>query len=224
VSPAGSMKFLARAWRLADDVTSAPAIEWKTGDANLRKQTHRFLADGPGLIEAFKFNVVVARIMELVNATRKVIDSGAGGGDAAVREATEVITVALSLFAPYLAEEMWEKLGYQPPVAKAGWRKPDPSLLVEDSVLAIIQVDGKVRDKLTVSPKISADELEKLARESAAVTRSVGEREIANVIVRAPRLVNIATRSVVLHRRSGSGMRGISARLAFRDGIPPKQP
>jgi leucyl-tRNA synthetase len=132
--------------------------------------------------------------MELVNATRKTIDSGAGGGDAAVREAVEVIAVALSLFAPYTAEEMWETLGYQPTVALAGWRKADPTLLVEDSVVAVVQVDGKVRDRLTVSPKIGTDELEKLARASTAVTRAIGERTIVNVIVRAPRLVNIATR------------------------------
>ena len=194
VSPAGAGKFLARAWRLADDITSDPAIEWKSGDRELRKQTHHLLADGPGLFEALKFNVVVARIMELVNATRKVIDSGAGAGDAAVREATEVIAVVLSLFAPYTAEDMWEKLGYEPTVALAGWRKPDPTLLVEDSVVAVVQVDGKVRDTLTVAPKISADDLEKLARESAAVIRTIGDREIVNVIVRAPRLVNIATR------------------------------
>jgi leucyl-tRNA synthetase len=194
VSPAGSAKFLARALRVANDVTSAPEIEWKTGDAALRRQTHRFLQDGPGLIESFKFNVVVARLMELVNATRKVIDSGAGSADAAVREAAEVVAIALSMFAPYTAEEMWEKLGYQPTVALAGWRKADPTLLVEESVTAIVQVDGKVRDRLTVSPKIDTVELEKLARASAAVVRTVGEREITGVIVRPPRLVNITTR------------------------------
>jgi leucyl-tRNA synthetase len=194
VSPAGSVKFLARAWRLSDDVTSKPGIDWKTGDAQLRKQTHHLLADGPGLLEAFKFNVVIARLMELVNATRKVIDTGAGPADAAVREATEVIAVALSLFAPYTAEDMWAKLGYLPTVANAGWRKADPTLLIEESVTAVVQVDGKVRDKLTVSPKIGAEELEELARASAGVIRTVGDREIANVIVRAPRLVNIATK------------------------------
>ncbi|WP_166873113.1 leucine--tRNA ligase [Salinibacterium sp. ZJ450] len=195
VSPAASAKFLARAWRLANDVASSPDVLWKTGDLALRRQTHRLLADGPGLIEAFKFNVVVARIMELVNATRKVIDTGAGPADAAVREATEAIAVALSLFAPYTAEEMWAKLGYEPSVAFAGWRNADPVLLVEESVTSIIQVDGKVRDRLMVSPKISADELEKLARGSAAVQRAVGDREIVNVIVRAPRVVNIATKA-----------------------------
>ncbi len=194
VSPTGSAKFLARAWRLANDVSSAPDVVWATGDIGLRRQTHRLLAEGPGLIEAFKFNVVIARIMELVNATRKVIDSGAGAADAAVREATEVIAIALSLFAPYHAEEMWEKLGYEPSVAFAGWRKADPALLVEDTVTAVIQVDGKVRDRIDVSPKIGGDELEALARASSAVQRSIGEREIVNVIVRAPRIVNIATR------------------------------
>ena len=195
VSPAGSAKFLARAWRLAQDVTSTPEIDWKTGDNGLRRVTHRFLAEAPGLIEAFKFNVVVARLMELVNATRKVIDSGAGGADAAVREATETVALGLSLFAPYTAEEMWETLGYPPPIAQFGWRKADPTLLVESAVTAVIQVDGKVRDRIEVNPKIDPAELEKLAMASAAVTKAVGDRTIVNVIVRAPRIVNIATKA-----------------------------
>jgi leucyl-tRNA synthetase len=194
VSPAASAKFLARAWRLANDVTSDKDIEWKTGDAALRRQTHRLLQDLPGLIEAFKFNVVVARVMELVNATRKVIDSGAGGGDAAVRESVEVVAQALSLFAPYAAEEMWELLGYEPGIANTAWRKADQTLLVEESVTAVFQVDGKVRDKAEVNPKISPAELEALARASAGVVRTLGETPIVNVIVRAPRLVNISTK------------------------------
>lgn len=194
VSPSGSAKFLARAWRVANDVTSAPDAVWKNGDQALRRVTHRFLADAPGLIEAFKFNVVVARLMELVNATRKAIDTGAGPADPAVREAAEVTAMALNLFAPYTAEDMWSILGYEATVALAQWRKPDPTLLIEESVTAVVQVDGKVRDRLEVSPKIAADELEALGRSSDAVKRSVGDREIVNVIVRAPRLVNIATR------------------------------
>ncbi len=193
VSPAGSAKFLARAWRCAQDVASAPEIEWRTGDNALRRVTHRFLSEAPGLIEAFKFNVVVARLMELVNATRKAIDSGPGGADAAVREATETVALGLSLFAPYLAEEMWEMLGYPPTVALFGWRKADPTLLVETSITAVFQVDGKVRDKADVNPKIEPAELEALALASAGVIRAVGDKTITNVIVRAPRIVNIAT-------------------------------
>jgi len=194
VSPHASAKFLARAWRLSDDVTSAPEVEWKTGDVALRRVTHRFLAEAPGLIEAFKFNVVVARLMELVNATRKAIDGEPGAADAAVREATETVALGLSLFAPYTAEDMWEKLGYPPSVAHYGWRKANPVLLVEESVTAVVQVNGKVRDRFEVSPKIANDDLEKLARSSVAVARTIGDSEIVNVIVRAPRLVNFATK------------------------------
>ncbi len=194
VSPAGSAKFLARAWRLAQDVTSAPEVEWRSGDTELRRVTHRFLSEAPALVEAFKFNVVVARLMELVNATRKAIDSGPGPADAAVREATETVALALSLFSPYTAEEMWETLGYPATVALYGWRKADPTLLVETSVTAIVQVNGKVRDRIEVSPTIEPAELERLARASAAVIRSIGDGTVVNVIVRAPRLVNIAVK------------------------------
>ncbi|GAB3405356.1 leucine--tRNA ligase [Schumannella luteola] len=194
VSPTGSAKFLARAWRLAGEVTTAPDVDWKGGDAALRRATHRLLNDVPGLVEAFKFNVVVARLMELVNQIRKTIDQGPGGGDPAVREATEAVAVVLSLFAPYTAEDMWHRLGYTDTVAFAGFRKADPDLLIEESVTSIIQVDGKVRDRIEVAPTIASDELEKLARASAGVQRAVGDREIVNVIVRAPRVVNIATK------------------------------
>ncbi|MFK4729208.1 leucine--tRNA ligase [Agromyces mediolanus] len=194
VSPVGSAKFLARAWRVAHDVTSAPEVDWSTGDRALRRATHRLLADAPGLAESYKFNVIVARLMELVNLTRKAIDQGPGPADAAVREAAEVTAMILDLFAPFTAEDMWQRLGYEPSVALVPWRKADRALLVEEQVTAIVQVDGKVRDRLEVSPKVSAEELERLARESAAVARAIGEREIVNVIVRAPKLVNIATR------------------------------
>lgn len=194
VAPHASAKFLARAWRLAQDVTSSPDVDWKTGDAALRRVTHHLLADAPGLIEAFKFNVVVARVMELVNATRKAIDSGPGAADAAVREAVETVALVLSLFAPYTAEEMWERLGYPPSVALYGWRKADPTLLVAESVTCVVQVDGKLRDRIEVSPKATAAELEAQARALPAILRTVGDREIATVVVRAPRLVNIVTR------------------------------
>ena len=194
VSPAGSAKFLARAWRVAGDVTSEAGVSFDGGNVALRRATHHLLADAPGLVESFKFNVLVARLMEHVNVVRKAIDSGVGGADPAVREAAEVLAVLLSLFAPYTAEDMWEKLGHEPTVALQLLPEADPALLVEDAVTAIVQVDGKVRDRLEVSPSISADELETLARASAAVQRAVGEREVVNVIVRAPRVVNIATR------------------------------
>ena len=129
--------------------------------------------------------------MELVNAARKVADSGAGPADPAVRETAEIVTVVLSLIAPYVAEEMWEALGHAPSVAKASWPTVDPALLVTEAVTCVVQVQGKVRARLEVSPDISEDELRELALAEEGVVRSLAGREIAKVIVRAPKLVSI---------------------------------
>ncbi|WP_235940855.1 leucine--tRNA ligase [Paramicrobacterium fandaimingii] len=193
VSPAGSTKFLARAWRIAHDVASEPGVEFTAGDVTLRRSVHRFLADAPELIESYKFNVAIARLMELVNVTRKTIDAGAGAADPAVREAAETIAIALNVFAPYAAEDMWALLGHQPTVAHVQWRSALPELLVEDEVTAVVQVNGKVRGRLQIAPSIAPDELEALARADANVIRAIGDSEIRNVIVRAPKIVSIAT-------------------------------
>ncbi len=194
VSTTGAQKFLARAWRVASDVTSDPDVIWAEGDIALRRVTHRLLADVSGLIEQNKFNVVVARLMELVNATRKVIDTGAGAADPAVREAAEVTAMVLDLFAPHTAEEMWEILGYDGFVGLVPWRQADPMLLVEESVTAVVQIDGKVRATLDVPARIGSDELEKLARTDERVLRSLADREIVRAIVRAPKVVSFSTR------------------------------
>ncbi len=160
MSPAGSLRFLQRAWRLSGDVTSAPGADATTGDAALRKVTHRTVHDAQDLVEGHRFNVMVARMMELVNATRKTIDSGAGPDDPAVREATETVAMLLSLVAPYTAEEMWERLGHEPSVAHGSWPVVDEALLVEDTVTAVVQIQGKVKARLDVPPAISAADLE----------------------------------------------------------------
>lgn len=129
--------------------------------------------------------------MELVNATRKAIDSGCGPADPAVREATEAVAIILSLVAPYTAEDMWARLGHEPSVALAGWPAVDPALLVEDSVTCIVQVAGKVKDRLEVPPAISEDELRELALASPGLVKALEGRPVRTVIVRAPKLVNV---------------------------------
>ena len=191
VSPSGSVKFLNRAWRLASDVTSKAGVDFSTGDISLRKITHKALNDIAFAVESFRFNVCVARIMELVNATRKAIDSGCGPSDPAVREATEAIAISLSLIAPFTAEEMWEKLGHKPSVALAGWPKIDQSLLVEDSVTAIFQVNGKIKTRIDVNPSISDKELEEMALKDPQVVADLGGAAPKKVITKAPKFVNI---------------------------------
>ena len=191
LSPGGSLRFLQRAWRLSGSVESPVGVDFSAGDLALRKLTHRTVADATELIESYRFNVMVARVMELVNATRKAIDSGPGAADPAVREAVETVAILLSLVAPYTAEDMWENLGHEPTVAKAGWPAVDPELLVQDSVTAVVQIAGKVKARLEVSPDISDAELEKLALADDAVQAALDGRGIRKVIARAPKLVNI---------------------------------
>ncbi len=191
VSPAGALRFLQRAWRLSGDVTSEAGTPAAGGDVALRRITARTVHDAAELVESYRFNVMVARVMELVNATRKAIDTGCGPADPAVREAAETVAILLSLVAPYVAEEMWERLGHEPTVARVGWPEVDPALLVEDSVTAIVQIQGKVRARLEVAPDISDADLEGLAMADAAVVRAIDGRPVRKVIVRAPKLVNI---------------------------------
>jgi len=191
VSPAGSRKFLARAWRLSGDVTSAPGTDPAAGDLALRKATHRALHDASLAVETFRFNVAVARVMELVNLARKAIDTGCGPADPAVREAAEAVAIMLSLVAPYTAEDMWARLGHQPCVALAGWPAVDPALIAEEEVTCVVQVAGKVRDRLQVPAEVDEATLRDLALASPAVQSAIGSSSVGQVIVRAPKLVNI---------------------------------
>ncbi|MEV4676332.1 MULTISPECIES: leucine--tRNA ligase [Actinomadura] len=191
VSPHGMSKFLSRVHRIATEVSSAPGADPATGDTALRRVTARTVDEATTLVETERFNVAIARIMELVTATRKAIDSGPGAADPAVREAAETIAILLSLFAPYTADEAWELLGRTAPVIRAGWPTADPALLVEESVTCVVQIAGKVRDRLEVPPGIADEELERRALASAKVQDALGGAEIMKIIVRAPKIVNI---------------------------------
>ena len=193
VSASGSVKFLNRAWRIAKDVTSPVGVDPSTGSIELRKVTHKALSDISFAVESFRFNVAVARVMELVNATRKAIDSGAGGGDPAVREAAEAVAIALSLIAPYTAEEMWEILGHSPSIARAGWPTIDQALVSAEKVVAILQINGKIKDRIEVSPEITDEQLEAMAMANQEISKELTGAQIKKVITRAPKLVNIVT-------------------------------
>ncbi|WP_121866838.1 MULTISPECIES: leucine--tRNA ligase [Glutamicibacter] len=191
VSPSGSQKFLARAWRIAQDVASEPGVDYAAGDKALRQVTHRTVHEAAQLLDSGKFNVVIAKAMELVNATRKTIDSGAGAADPAVREAATVLAQLLSMFAPYTAEDMWEALGYAPSVVTSAWPQVDESLLVDDTITAVVQIKGKVRARLEVPVDITEDELREQALAHESVIRMLDGKDPLKVIVRAPKLVNV---------------------------------
>ncbi len=191
LSPASSLRFLQRAYRLATEVASERGVDYANGEKTLRQATHKAIKDVTDLVGIGRFNVAIARVMELVNATRKTIDTGAGPADPAVREAVGFVAQALSLVAPYVAEEIWEVLGEAPSVANSTWPTPEPALLVTESVTMVVQVQGKVRGKIEVSPDITEEEATAVALADPNVQRALDGREVLKVITRLPKMVSI---------------------------------
>jgi leucyl-tRNA synthetase len=190
VSPTGSVKWLARVVRLATDVAALTGGE---RDAAVDKAVAKTVDEVTRLTESHRLNVSIARFMELTNVMRKAVDAGVG--EPSLRTGVEALAIMLSAYAPYTAEEVWSRLGHD---VRAGdsvhdttWPKADAALLIDDTVTCVVQVAGKVRDKLEVPPGISEDDLRALALASTKVQESLDGREPRMVIVRAPKLVNV---------------------------------
>jgi leucyl-tRNA synthetase len=201
VSPAGSARWLARVWRLAGEVGAAEASAGTGADAGggpaglaVGQATHRTIAAVTTQVEAFRFNVAVARLMELTSVLRRAIDAGSAG-DPAVLDGAEALVRLLAVLAPYTAEEAWARLGHDvaagDSVHRAGWPVADPALVAVETVTCVVQVAGKVRDRLEVAVDIDPDVLRERALASAGVQRSLDGRGVRTVVVRAPRLVNV---------------------------------
>ena len=186
VSPASTVKWLARVVRLATDVAAM------TGDARdgaLDKVVAKAIDEVTRCIETQRLNVAVARFHELVNAMRKAADADAPAGS--LRDGVTALAVMLGCYAPYTAEEVWHRLGHDvaagDSVHDSTWPTADPALLIDDTVVCVVQIAGKVKARLDVPPSIGEDELRELALASVELN-GVAPR---TVIVRAPKLVNI---------------------------------
>ncbi|MBK5306584.1 MAG: leucine--tRNA ligase [Frankiaceae bacterium] len=192
VSPSGSVKWLARVARLAADVGALPASDAR--DETVDRATARAIDDVTRLTESHRFNVSIARMMELTNALRKGVD-GAAPAAASLRDGVSALATMLSCYAPYTAEEVWSRTGHDvesgDSVHASTWPTADPALLVEETVTCVVQVAGKVRDRLEVPPAIDESTLRELALASEAVVRALNGADVRTVIVRAPKLVNV---------------------------------
>ncbi len=190
VSPHGSVKWLARVVRLATDVA---ALTGGDRDPAVDKAVAKTIEEVTRLTEGHRLNVSIARFMELTNVMRKAVDSTAPA--ASLRDGVEALAVMLSCYAPYTAEEVWSRLGHDvrsgDSVHASLWPTADPALLVDDTVTCVVQVAGKLRDKLAVPPSISEDDLRALALASPKVLELLAGKEPRTVIVRAPKLVNV---------------------------------
>ncbi|WP_152363232.1 leucine--tRNA ligase [Microlunatus speluncae] len=192
VSPTGSVKWLARVWRLAGDLDPGSlGADPAAGDRPTRQAIHRLIDETTRQMEITRLNVAIARLMELTSLLRKAIDRGPGAADPAVREGVGALARMLSCFAPFTAEEVWERIGEPATVANCMWPEADQSLVTQDLVTCVVQVAGKVRDRLEVPADIAEDDLRELAVQSAKVLSALNGTDVLRVIVRAPRLVNV---------------------------------
>jgi leucyl-tRNA synthetase len=151
--------------------------------AELVALTHRTIAAVTADLEALRFNTAVARLFELNNALV--------GEGKVPRGVAEVLVRLLAPFAPHLGEELWERLGHPESVAFAPWPEFDPVLAAEETVTLVVQVNGRVRDRIPVPAGITAEEAQARALASEKVLPYLKGSAPARVVVRPPGLVNI---------------------------------
>jgi len=156
---------------------------------SLRRVTHRTIRDVTEDMERLRYNVAISKLQVLTNAMRSALDAGDGA-----REAALALTQLLAPLAPFAAEELWrEVLGNGSSVHTSAWPTFDDALARQERVTLVIQVDGKVRDRIEVDSDAGEEACRELALSSDKARHALDGREIAKVIVRAPRLVNLVT-------------------------------
>jgi leucyl-tRNA synthetase len=180
----GSQRFLQRLWRnVVSEDTGDTVVTNEPADEQTRRILHRTIADVRTEMSAMRFNTAIARLIELNNHVTKL--------DSAPREVVEPLVLMVAPVAPHIAEELWQRLGHDESLAFAPFPEADPALLVEETVTCVVQVAGKVRDRLEVPPSSGEDTLRELALASGAVQRALDGRPVRKVIVRPPGLVNV---------------------------------
>ena len=180
----GSQRFLQRLWRsIVDEETGELRVVEDPADGETRRMLHRTIAAVRHDFESLKANTAIARLAELNNhLVRRGVTT---------RDVAEPLVLMVAPLAPHVAEELWSRLGHEGSLARVAFPEADPALLREDTVTAVVQVAGKLRDRLEVPVTVTAPELRELALASAGVQRALAGRGIRKVVVRAPRLVNV---------------------------------
>lgn len=191
----GIFRFLNRVWRLVAIAGSEAGGKTDRGRAEkeLTQLLHAAIKKVTADIDRFNFNTAISAIMELVNAVYRYFDEVPAGErvPGLLREVEEAIVVMLAPFAPHISEELWAELGNDYSVHRRSWPSFDEKLAAADQVTLVVQVNGKVRDRVTVDRGTSQEHLEELAFCADNVKRYIDGKEIVKVICIPDKLVNI---------------------------------
>jgi leucyl-tRNA synthetase len=201
----GSFRFLNRAWRIIMDylddvldVESSRGNEALDGELKiLRRKTHQTIRKVTSDIEdRFHFNTAISAVMELVNVLYQISRPAREDPKAlsVVREAIEAVVIMLSPIVPHMMEELWEALGYRVSLADVPWPAFDSAIAAEDEITIVIQINGKVRSRITVP----ADESEQIIKSKALadekIARQIGGLKIVKEVYVPKKLVNIVVK------------------------------
>ncbi len=180
----GSLRFLQRVWRnIIDEKSGAVTVTELPPERELNQLVHRTIAAVTEHYTNLRFNTAVAKLIELNNALTPL--------PSLPREVAEKLTLMIAPMAPHIAEELWQRLGHQESLTYESFPVAEEEFLVEETVVCVVQIQGKVRERLDVSPQISEIDLEKLILENEKINDLLDGRPIKKLIIRAPKLVNI---------------------------------
>jgi leucyl-tRNA synthetase len=190
VSTEGVTRWVQRVWRAVHGVQS----RGKEGapDPELVRLAHRTTKGVTDDLERFRFNTAISKLMVLTNGLTDALRQ-ARGSAAERREAAERLVLLLAPLAPFVTEELWRVLGNSTSVHLRRWPAYDADLVRTERVTCVLQVDGKVRDRIEVAPDTGEDALRAAALDSPKVRAAMGGRPVARVVVVPPKLVNVVT-------------------------------
>jgi leucyl-tRNA synthetase len=190
----GAWRYLNRLWRMATsakDIPPGPVPAQLDGKAAaVRRQIHRAIAAVGDDLEKFRFNSAVARIRELTNALAD-LDRGVAGGAAVYRFGVETAARLINPLAPHIAEEIWKLLGHTALLVATPWPAYDPGLLEDETITMAVQVNGRLRDTITVPRQADQAACTEIALASAPVQRQLGGKGPRKVIFVPGKIVNI---------------------------------
>jgi leucyl-tRNA synthetase len=198
VSPEGMARWVQRVWRAVHAAVADPPPGGGSGeparpdDPELVRLAHRTTAGVTDDLERFRFNTAISKLMVLSNGLADAVRAGRGSA-AQRRDAAERLVLLLAPLAPFVTEELWRVLGGSSSVHQQRWPAFDAGLVRRERVTCVIQVDGKVRDRIEVAPDTPEDELRELAMASERVRAALAGRPVARVVVVPPKLVNLVT-------------------------------
>jgi len=168
-----------------------PALQLGPTAVALRRKTHQTIQRVTHDIERWHFNTAISAMMELVNTMTEIEGRLEDGMTSAYSEACEQLTLLLAPFAPHLAEELWARLGKEESVHLAAWPAWDESAAAAEEITVVVQVNGRLRDRLAVAPGTPREELERQALSSPRVQAHIRGKTVRSVVVVPDRLVNI---------------------------------